>query len=152
MARRRPRWGRRARDGAVRIDGATSAEDAENPAATKRTLKRCNQRLHHRDFDDHLLDRPDHDLAHVGKAYASGQHPWQARWSEVKRSGSNGGLGLLVRLPIPGKQLGDPAGGVIWKPRQYVSEPGLRIDVVHLAGLCRPPNYAELGRFPQISR
>jgi hypothetical protein len=52
----------------------------------------------------------------------------------VKRSGSNGGVGLLVRLPIPGKQVGDFVGGVIWKPGQHVSEPGLRIDVVHLAG------------------
>ena len=25
-------------------------------------------------------------------------------------------------------------------------------DVVEFTGLCRPPNYAELGRFPQISR
>jgi hypothetical protein len=69
-----------------------------------------------------------------GYAYASGQHPRQARWSAAKRSGSNGGLGLLVRLPIPGKQVGDFVGGVIWKPGQHVSEPGLRIDVVHLAG------------------
>src|ERR1700721_100018 len=66
--------------------------------------------------------------------YASGQHPWQARWSSAKRSGSNGGLGPLVHLPIPGKQIGAFVGGVIWKPGQHVSEPGLRIDVVHLAG------------------
>ena len=61
----------------------------------------------------------------------------------AKRLGSDGGLGLLVRLPIPWKQVGDFVGGVILKPGQHVSEPGLRIDVVHLAGLCRPPNYAE---------
>jgi hypothetical protein len=67
-------------------------------------------------------------------AYASGQHPRQARWSAAKRSGGNGGLGLLVRLPIPGKQVGDFVGEVIWKPGQHVGEPGLRIDVVHLAG------------------
>ena len=66
--------------------------------------------------------------------YASGQHPRQARWSAAKRSGSNGGLGLLVRLPIPRKQVGDLAGGMIGKPGQDVSEPSLRIDVVHLAG------------------
>ena len=70
----------------------------------------------------------------VERQYASGQHPWQARWSSAKRSGSNGGLGPLVHLPIPGKQIGDFVGGVIWKPGQHVSEPGLRIDVVHLAG------------------
>jgi hypothetical protein len=34
---------------------------------------------------------------------------------------------------------------------QDVGEPSLGIDVVHLAGLCRPSNYAEPGRFPQIS-
>jgi hypothetical protein len=33
-----------------------------------------------------------------------------------------------------------------------IAQPGLRIDAVHLGGLCRPPNYAESGRFPQISR
>ena len=68
------------------------------------------------------------------RGYASGQRPWRARWSAAKRSGSNGGLGLLVRLPIPGKQLGDFVSRMIWKPGQHVSEPGLRIDVVHLAG------------------
>ena len=40
----------------------------------------------------------------------------------------------MVRLPIPWKQVGDFVGGVIWKPGQHVSEPGLRIDIVHLAG------------------
>ena len=66
--------------------------------------------------------------------YALGQHPRQARWSAGKRSGSNGGLGLLVHLPIPGKQVGDFVGRMIGEPGQHVSEPGLRIDVVHLAG------------------
>ena len=33
--------------------------------------------------------------------------------------------------------------------RENVGEPGLRIDVIHLGGLCRPPNYAECARFPQ---
>src|SRR6202162_5178253 len=73
----------------------------------------------------------------VTAVYASGQHPRQARWSAAKRSGSNGGLGLLVRLAIPGKQVGEFVGGVIWKPGQHVSEPGLRIDVVHLAGFAQ---------------
>ena len=26
---------------------------------------------------------------------------------------------------------------------EHVGQPGLRIDVVQLGGLCRPPNYAE---------
>src|SRR6266849_6200506 len=50
------------------------------------------------------------------------------------RSCSGGGLRLLACLPVPREQIGDFVGGVIWKPRQYVGEPGLRIDVVHLAG------------------
>ena len=37
-------------------------------------------------------------------------------------------------------------------PRQQIVEPGLRIDVVELDGLCRVPNYAEWPRFPQDSR
>ena len=40
----------------------------------------------------------------------------------------------MVRLPIPGKQVGDFVSEVIWKRGQHVSEPGLWIDVVHLAG------------------
>ena len=28
-----------------------------------------------------------------------------------------------------------------------ISEPGLRIDTVHLGRLCRPPNYAERVRY-----
>src|ERR1700675_825225 len=71
--------------------------------------------------------------AAVSAEYASGQHPRQARWSAAKRSGSNGGLGLLVRLPIPREQIGDFVGGVIWKAGQHVGKPGLRIDVVYLA-------------------
>jgi hypothetical protein len=67
------------------------------------------------------------------ETYASGQHPRRARWSAAKRSGSNGGLGLLVHIPIPGKQVGDFVGGVIWKPGQHV--PPLmapeQIDVVN---------------------
>jgi hypothetical protein len=42
---------------------------------------------------------------------------------------------LLVGFPIPRKQVGDLAGWMIGQPGQDVSEPGLRIDVVHLAGL-----------------
>jgi hypothetical protein len=34
---------------------------------------------------------------------------------------------------------------------QYVGEPSLRVDIVELGGLCRPPNYAERACFPQDS-
>jgi hypothetical protein len=33
--------------------------------------------------------------------------------------------------------------GVVGQLREDVGEPGARIDVIELAGLCRPPNYAE---------
>jgi hypothetical protein len=35
---------------------------------------------------------------------------------------------------------------------EHVAEISLRIELAHFCGLCRPPNYAEPGRFPQISR
>jgi hypothetical protein len=34
---------------------------------------------------------------------------------------------------------------------EQVCEPVLGTDAIELTGLCRPPNYAESGRFPQIS-
>lgn len=41
---------------------------------------------------------------------------------------------------------------MIREARQDVGKPGLWVDVVEFGGLCRPPKYAESGRFPQISR
>jgi len=41
-------------------------------------------------------------------------------------------------------RMGGDAGEDIRKPR-------LRVDAIHLCCLCRAPNYAESGRFPQIS-
>jgi hypothetical protein len=38
--------------------------------------------------------------------------------------------------------------GMVGDALQNVGEPGLRIDVVHLGCLCRPPNYAELQKAP----
>jgi hypothetical protein len=58
---------------------------------------------------------------------------------------------MILRSPIPGQQVGDPFGGMIGQSRQNIGEPGLRVDVVELGGLCRPPNYAECARFPQDS-
>jgi hypothetical protein len=40
-------------------------------------------------------------------------------------------------------------GRLIKHSCQDIGEPGLRIDVVELRGLCRPPNYAERARFPK---
>src|SRR6478735_12435597 len=48
-------------------------------------------------------------------------------------SGCHGAL-LTCRSPVPREQIGDFVSGVIWKAGEHVSEPGLRIDVVHLAG------------------
>jgi hypothetical protein len=36
--------------------------------------------------------------------------------------------------------------------RENVSKPVLGTDAIELVRLCRPPNYAEPGLFPQISR
>jgi len=47
------------------------------------------------------------------------------------------------REPVPRQQLVEPAGGVIGNAAQHVGEPGLRIDIVELGGLCRIPNYAD---------
>jgi hypothetical protein len=54
-----------------------------------------------------------------------------------------GALLVVLQLPVPGQQLVDAPGRVILQSRQHVGEPSLRIDVVELGGLCRPPNYAE---------
>jgi hypothetical protein len=59
---------------------------------------------------------------------------------------------LALALPIPRRELIDALGRMILQARQDVGEPGLRVDVVELGGLCRPPNYAEWARFPQVSR
>ena len=41
---------------------------------------------------------------------------------------------LLVGLPVPWQQFIDPLGRMIGKFREDIGEPGLRIDVVELAG------------------
>jgi hypothetical protein len=46
-----------------------------------------------------------------------GMHPASTpgrRAGLPRRSGSHGGFGLLVRLPVPREQVGDFFGGVIW--------------------------------------
>jgi len=69
----------------------------------------------------------------------------------VRSSSSHGFEGLTAVGPR--QQLLDVAVRVtIDDLVEDVGEIGERIDLVDLAGLCRPPNYAESGRFPQISR
>ena len=42
------------------------------------------------------------------------------------------------------QQVVDPSHGMTRDdPGEHVAQVGLRIDAVHFAGLCRPPNYAE---------
>ena len=64
--------------------------------------------------------------------------------------GISGGSGRLLRHPVPRHQFVDtflwPA---IHEACQQVGKIDLRIDAIELAGLCRPPNYAERARFRQ---
>jgi hypothetical protein len=53
--------------------------------------------------------------------------------------------------PIPWQRVVEPLDRMLGDARENVGEPGLGIDVIHLGGLCRPPNYAERIRFPQDS-
>ena len=50
--------------------------------------------------------------------------------------------------PIPRQQFVEFLDGMFGDAGQDVGKPGVRIDVVHLGGLCRAPNYAERVRFP----
>lgn len=65
----------------------------------------------------------------------------------ARRSGSSR-FGLLDHLPIPREQVGDSVDGVIWRPGKHLSEPGLRINVVHLAGLDHTPKDTLSWLFP----
>ncbi len=53
--------------------------------------------------------------------------------------------------PIPGQQLSEFRLRRVGDAGENVGEPRLRVDVVELGGLCRPPNYAERIGFPQHS-
>jgi hypothetical protein len=56
-------------------------------------------------------------------------------------------------FPSPPKQFVETVDGMsIDHAREYVVQVSVGFDAVEFAGLCRPPNYAESGRFPQISR
>ena len=79
-----------------------------------------------------------------GDRTLTGKRPEHARQS---------GLDMIFIFPGPGQQFVDAIDGVaIHHPREHVAQVSVRFDMVQLAGLCRPPNYAEPGRFPQISR
>jgi hypothetical protein len=71
----------------------------------------------------------------------------------VRRTSESGSSSPLSRVltsarggagPVPGEELVEACGAPeIDKACEQVGEVGLRIDDVELAGLCRPPNYAE---------
>jgi hypothetical protein len=68
--------------------------------------------------------------------------------------GSGSALQVIARSgPFPGEEVVE-AG--IWpeidETAENVGKVPIRIDVGELAGLCRPPNYAERACFPQDSR
>lgn len=83
-------------------------------------------------------------------SHASRTHPASTpgmRMGLARHSGSSR-FGLLGHLPIPREQVGDSVDGVIWKSGKHVSEPGLRINVVHLAGLDHTPTDTPSWPFP----
>ena len=45
-----------------------------------------------------------------------------------------GGVLGRRRVPVPGEQLVEAAGGVVGNAPRHVGEPGLRIDIVELGG------------------
>jgi hypothetical protein len=57
-------------------------------------------------------------------------------------------VGFWLAFQFHGRSsCGDLFGRVIGQLREHVGEPSLRIDAVHLGGLCRPSNYAERVRY-----
>ena len=63
------------------------------------------------------------------------------------------GLDMNLRIPGPRQQFVETVDGMsIDHAREHVVQVSVGFDAVEFAGLCRPPNYAESGRFPQISR
>jgi hypothetical protein len=54
-----------------------------------------------------------------------------------------GGLLPLSCSPGPREKLVELVDRVLSDAGEDVGEPRLRIDVIHLDGLCRPPDYAE---------
>ena len=61
------------------------------------------------------------------------------------------GQSFALGFPGPGHQRVDLASWMIGQPCKHVSEPGARIDIIELAGLCRMANYAERAGFRQVS-
>jgi hypothetical protein len=61
-------------------------------------------------------------------------------------------LDSLRWLPVPRQQLVEPIDRMsVDHPLEHVMQISVGLDVIHLAGLCRPANYAEQARFPHDS-
>ena len=59
---------------------------------------------------------------------------------------------MIFCFPGPWQQFVEAVDGVtIHHSHEHVAQVSVRFDTVQLAGLCRPPNYAERVRFPQDS-
>jgi transposase len=69
------------------------------------------------------------------------------------QSSSSGEAFFALGSPGPGHESVQTGGRPeIDQLGEDVGQIGLRLDAAELASLCRPPNYAEPSRFPQISR
>jgi hypothetical protein len=78
------------------------------------------------------------------RAESARKRPASARRSALDR---------LSRFPCPRQQFIEAVDRVsVDHAREHVLEIGVGLDVVKLAGLCRPPNYAAWACFPQDSR
>ena len=62
------------------------------------------------------------------------------------------GLDMIFIFPGPRQQFIEAVDGMpVDHASEHIAQVGVGFDAVEFAGLCRPPNYAESGRFPQIS-
>jgi transposase-like protein len=77
-----------------------------------------------------------------------------ARTSSIQDlSSSSGAACRVLGGPSPGHEfIQTRSRPKIDQLGENVGQIGLRLDATELGRLCRPPNYAESGRFPQISR
>ena len=59
---------------------------------------------------------------------------------------------MSVRSPSPRQEFVETVDRIsVGHPLQDVAQIGIGFDAVEFTALCRPLNYAESGRFPQIS-
>jgi len=77
----------------------------------------------------------------------------QRKTGKRAASAPRSGLDRISGFPRPRQQFVEAVDRVsVDHVGEHVMQIRVGLDVVKLAGLCRPPNYAEPRRFPQISR